>query len=105
MPAIDSNPDAAAATIKVSVFDQEKLLAKFSEHGINPKHARTLVRFVIQRNAIDFAQIPGLPIKAVELLKREFCLTTTRVVKREECADGSTTKLLVELANGQRYPL
>ncbi|KAJ3110625.1 sorting nexin, partial [Phlyctochytrium bullatum] len=66
------------------------------------KHIATLHRHLIQQGATAIDDIPDLPKAARALLASEFTLSTSKVVTRSDAKDGSTTKLLVELQDGQR---
>ncbi|KAI9205671.1 uncharacterized protein BJ171DRAFT_501161 [Polychytrium aggregatum] len=84
------------------VFDEATLLQAFEERNINSKHAHKIWRYFLQRGAANYDDVPELPKSAKELLEAEFAIMTSKVVKRTDAADGSTTKLLVELQDGQR---
>ena len=104
MPALEPETRREAQKTKTSIFNGDRLKARFNDCGINPAHVQTLLRHVI-KGQTDFSKVPNLPVKAVALLNEEFCITQTKVVSLNTQGDGSTTKLLVELPSGQRYPL
>lgn len=83
------------------VLDQQLLTQVFEDNGISLKHAQTIWRYLIQNGTTDYAEIPYLPKKALALLK-DFAITTSKVLERTDNKDGSTTKLLIELQDGQR---
>ncbi|KAJ3087192.1 sorting nexin [Quaeritorhiza haematococci] len=84
------------------MLDEDSLFTAFSENNINKKHAHKLWRYLIQQNAQSHKDVPELPKPAISLLDSEFVPLTSRVIKRTDAADGSTTKLLVELQDGQQ---
>jgi adenine C2-methylase RlmN of 23S rRNA A2503 and tRNA A37 len=88
--------------MKKSVLDQKSLTEAFEELKISTKHIKLIWRYVIQNQVEEFVQIPGIPKRALELLNRDFVITTSKVVSRTDNQDKSTTKLLIELQSGQR---
>ncbi|KAJ3290216.1 sorting nexin [Borealophlyctis nickersoniae] len=84
------------------VLDEDALLSAFSEVGVKPSHAHKIWRLMLQQNATSYDDIPELPKTARQVLDSEFAIMTSKVVSRTDAADGSTTKLLVELQDGQR---
>lgn len=84
------------------LFDEKLLFAAFEEHGIHQSHARTIWRMVTQQGLIDISSIPSLPKAALKLIEEEFVLLTSKVISRTDAKDKSTTKLLIELQDGQR---
>ena len=84
-----------------SIWDRDVLLSAMQERGILPMHAHTLWRHIVQKNVLDPADIPHLPVKLVRLIKEDFAITTSEVVKRTDARDGSTTKLLIRLQGGK----
>ena len=84
------------------LLDESLLLEAFEAQGVNPKHAQTLWRHVIQNGVQDLTSIPQLSKKALALLEKDFVLTTSKVISRTDNADKSTTKLLIELQDGHR---
>ncbi|KAJ3317820.1 sorting nexin, partial [Blyttiomyces sp. JEL0837] len=85
-----------------SVFDEDILRAKFDQHNIKQTHVITIYRHLIQNNVTSFDDIPTIPVAAKNLLNKEFVLTTSKVVQRSDAKDNSTSKLLIELQDGQR---
>jgi sorting nexin-8 len=85
-------------------LDEQTLLDAFLAEGINPKHARTVWRHIVQDRyeLADFDRVPSFPKLAADILKRDFVVTTSRVVGRTDASDGSTTKLMLELQDGRR---
>jgi adenine C2-methylase RlmN of 23S rRNA A2503 and tRNA A37 len=62
----------------------------------------TLLRHIIQNGCTDWNEIKTLPKKALALLQRDYTITTSKLISRTDNKDGSTTKLLIELQDGQR---
>ena len=84
------------------VFDEPMLLEAFERNNINKKHAATIWRTLIQSNIDNFESIPGLPKLAVKVLNQEFAISTSTLISKSDAKDFSTTKLLIELQDGQR---
>ena len=94
------------------VFDPPALAAVLAAHGSrNPAaHARALVKHLLRAplasRALDRASlpddVPGLPARLAAACRASCALLTSRVVGATTSADGSTTKLLVELQDGLR---
>ncbi|KAI8910455.1 hypothetical protein EDD86DRAFT_205479 [Gorgonomyces haynaldii] len=84
------------------VLDEHLLREAFEAHGISQKHCATIWRYITHKKAKEFKDIPGIPKKALELLEKEFCFSTSKIVGRTDNKDKSTTKLLVELQDGQK---
>jgi adenine C2-methylase RlmN of 23S rRNA A2503 and tRNA A37 len=86
---------------KKSVFDQDAILEVFQENGIKATHAMKIPRYVLKYRNLDYENIEGLPLKAIEILKDQFAITTL-VEDKKRASDGSTTKLLIRLQDGQK---
>ncbi|KAJ3032768.1 sorting nexin, partial [Rhizophlyctis rosea] len=84
------------------LFDEPLLTEAFTQAGIKPHHITKLYRLFLQQNITSYSQIPELPRAALEILEKEFTVMTSKIISRTDAADGSTTKLLVELQDGQR---
>ncbi|ORY43597.1 hypothetical protein BCR33DRAFT_850837 [Rhizoclosmatium globosum] len=85
-----------------SVFDEPQLKALFQEHKVNAHHINSIYRHIIQNNASSFDDIPELPVRILPLLKQNFVFSTSKVFSRMDASDNSTTKLVVELQDGQK---
>ncbi|KAJ3092502.1 hypothetical protein HK100_006929, partial [Physocladia obscura] len=85
-----------------SVFDEAQLRKVFSEQGANPVHINTIYRHIIQNGATTFDAIPEIPQRVLAVLRTQFVMSTSTVERRTDAADGSTTKLVVRLQDGQR---
>ncbi|KAJ3187486.1 sorting nexin [Gaertneriomyces sp. JEL0708] len=86
------------------LFDEDLLREAFAEHKVKPSNAAKLWRYLIQQpdKAPSYHDIPDFSKVAKKVLDDEFVLTTSKVVSRTDAKDGSTTKLLIELQDGQR---
>jgi 23S rRNA (adenine(2503)-C(2))-methyltransferase len=84
------------------LLDEGLLVEAFEREGVNPKHAHFIWRQVIQHGVTDITTLQSVPKKAFEIIKKEFVLTTSKVISQQQAKDGSTTKLLIELQDGQR---
>ena len=89
------------AETKKSLLAQESLQQAFESAGVNPKHISTIQRLFIQQGLTDFSS-HSIPKKALDIIDAQFTPTTSKVISRTDASDYSTTKLLVELQNGQR---
>ncbi|KAJ3398488.1 sorting nexin [Chytriomyces hyalinus] len=85
-----------------SIFDEHELRAFFTTHSVNNHHINSIYRHIVQNGARSFDEIPELPARILPLLKKEFVLSTSKVAERLDASDGSTTKLVVELQDGQK---
>ncbi|KAJ3103151.1 sorting nexin [Phlyctochytrium planicorne] len=86
----------------MSIFDIEQLTEAFNRNNIKLKHINTIHRYIIQQGATSFDDIPEIPKAARAFLDKDFVFSTSKVVERNDAKDGSTTKMLVELQDGQR---
>jgi adenine C2-methylase RlmN of 23S rRNA A2503 and tRNA A37 len=84
------------------LFDETMLSEAFEAQHINPKHLQRVYRHYIQHHVQDPTEIPDLPKEAARLISTEFKPLTSKVIKRSDASDGSTTKLLIELQDGMQ---
>ncbi|RKP02678.1 hypothetical protein CXG81DRAFT_10493 [Caulochytrium protostelioides] len=87
---------------KLPLLDEAAVLRHFEANKIPVVHARRLWHYMIQKGLTDWSALPELPKRALPVLEQHFSFVTSRVVKRTDSADGSTTKLLIEYQDGQR---
>ncbi|KAI8853996.1 hypothetical protein BC829DRAFT_429560 [Chytridium lagenaria] len=85
-----------------SIFDIDLLTDVFTQNNIKLIHITNIHRHIIQQGATSFDDIPEIPKAARVILDKDFTFSTSKVVERNDAKDGSTTKLLVELQDGQR---
>ncbi|KAI8615846.1 hypothetical protein BC830DRAFT_1168290 [Chytriomyces sp. MP71] len=85
-----------------SIFDETELRAFFATHSVNTHHVNSIYRHIVQNACRTFDDIPEIPARVLPLLKAEFVFSTSKVVERLDASDGSTTKLVVELQDGQK---
>ncbi|KAI8897986.1 hypothetical protein BC833DRAFT_565352 [Globomyces pollinis-pini] len=83
------------------LLDQQMLLEAFEKHNVPKKHAQTIWRKFIHNNVTDVRSL-DISKKAIEIVESEFTYLTTKVISRSDAEDGATTKLLIELQDGQR---
>jgi sorting nexin-8 len=97
------------------LFDQPSLLEAFQKINVKPLHAHRLWRIILQspgvlesltnENLIQKLRdglVPELPCKAIDRIEQDFVLSTSHVLSQTNAKDGSTTKLLVQLQDGQK---
>ncbi|KND04516.1 23S rRNA methyltransferase [Spizellomyces punctatus DAOM BR117] len=84
------------------IFDEELVLEAFRKNKIKESNAAKLWRYLIQQPEKTIDEIPDFPKAARKLIDDEFVITTSKVISRTDAKDGSTTKLLIELQDGQR---
>ena len=77
-----------------------RLIQELDNEGIKEIHAHTIWRLLVQQQK-KMQDFP-LPEKMKNFLLKKFSETTSKVVKRTDARDGSTTKLLIELQDGRR---
>jgi adenine C2-methylase RlmN of 23S rRNA A2503 and tRNA A37 len=90
-------------------WDEDSVLAFCEERGWKPLHAYSLWKLVLRNRPAHLSELAALcaaqhillPTGMVEALCERFALTTSTVVESHVSEDG-TTKLLVELQDGQR---
>ena len=105
---------------KLPLLDSAYLRTAFAEAGMKPLHADRVLRRVLrapliadvragkggvgtcQKSALQSAleSLPGLPTAARDLVRDQFVVLTSKVVHAQTSADGTATKLLVELHDG-----
>eukprot|EP00620_Florenciella_sp_RCC1587_P017374 CAMPEP_0182575534 /NCGR_PEP_ID=MMETSP1324-20130603/30543_1 /TAXON_ID=236786 /ORGANISM="Florenciella sp., Strain RCC1587" /LENGTH=432 /DNA_ID=CAMNT_0024791115 /DNA_START=73 /DNA_END=1368 /DNA_ORIENTATION=+ len=98
---------------KIPLLEEMALLSFFEAHSIKPQHYYTLLRILVNHpdpGSMTWDDIPwddkslGLPSKLKDLLPNEFVIMSSKVANRFESTqhDNHTTKLLVELHDGER---
>ncbi|KAJ3193979.1 sorting nexin, partial [Irineochytrium annulatum] len=93
---------AARKLTPPSIYDIDLLNEAFESRSLKMHHVQNIHRCLIQQNAQAVDDIPDLPKLAREFLKSDFAFLTSKVVERSDAKDGSTTKLLIQLQDGQR---
>jgi hypothetical protein len=118
---------SSPSTSRRSIFDESSLYSLFDELSIKPLHMDTLWNFLLksrqspllhpilltesfsacqEREARYWDLVafhcPSLPQRLIERLKRDYSFLLTRVIEEETSSDGSTTKLLIVLLDGQQ---
>mmetsp|Transcript_6997 Transcript_6997/g.12992 ORF Transcript_6997/g.12992 Transcript_6997/m.12992 type:complete len:379 (-) Transcript_6997:90-1226(-) len=92
---------------KIPVLQEDALLACLEAESIKEINAVRLWKWVIENPTSDnWDEVPWealeLPRKMKEVVPRHFVLHSSRVAERFDSADGTTTKLLVEMHDGER---
>jgi sorting nexin-8 len=76
-----------------------RLIQELEKEGIKDIHSQTIWRLLIQQNY----SMQDLPVtEKIRKVLQKFSFCTSKVVKRTDARDGSTTKLLIELQDGRR---
>lgn len=83
-----------------SIFDKEALTQFCKDHDIKEIHINKIHRLMLKNPNISFADIPGLPKKAAQLLQSNFVPLTSTLKSHSTSTDKKTTKLLIELQDG-----
>eukprot|EP00920_Eleutheroschizon_duboscqi_P019880 GHVT01047642.1.p1 GENE.GHVT01047642.1~~GHVT01047642.1.p1 ORF type:complete len:393 (-),score=18.62 GHVT01047642.1:534-1712(-) len=95
--------DKRRATLKtLPLLDEAALFRAFEKHNIPRIHAERIWRFVIQKGVTCLRDIPELPKTAHNLLEQQFAICTSTVYEQKTSRDGSTTKIIVQLQDGNR---
>ncbi|KAI9343570.1 hypothetical protein BDR26DRAFT_858344 [Obelidium mucronatum] len=81
-----------------SIFDEPRLRELFAEHSVNTHHINSIYRTMQE----SFDAIPELPVRILPLLKANFVFSTSTIASRKDASDNSTTKLVIELQDGQQ---
>ena len=81
------------------IFDQNVLPEFLLQHDFKELHAMAIWRHLAQNPTHTFREIPGIPIRLVELLEQQFVHYTTTLVAEQKSSDG-TVKLLLKLQDG-----
>jgi len=84
------------------LFDEGLLLQFLSSRSIPLIHAQTLWKHFLKNPFSSFAECAGLPKSLYPMLENEFSPLTSKIEKRDDSLDGSTTKLLIQLQDGSR---
>ncbi|CAM8974202.1 unnamed protein product [Rhodiola kirilowii] len=84
-----------------SVFDVSEIRSEFDSAGINQKFIPIIWKYVIQNPNCDWDEIPSLPMSAYALLSSKFKPCTSVVHSVFNSSDQVTTKLLIQLQNGE----
>ena len=78
----------------------EPLVPWLASRGLPPFRLRQVQKWVYRRRADSFEAMTDLPTPLRHELAEAFCVSTSRVSRREQADDG-TEKLLLELADGE----
>ena len=83
-----------------TVFDKEALTSFFKEHEIKDIHLTKIWRHFMRNPSSSFDDIVNLPKSAKRLLSENFVATTSKIAEISHSNDNRTTKLLIELQDG-----
>lgn len=86
----------------LSVYDYSGVLKLFDEANIDINHAFRLWRYFANHDISNVEEIPDLPKAAYRIIRDNCAAQTLRVVDRLDSGDRSTTKLLIELFDGNK---
>lgn len=91
------------------ILDELSVLGFLRERGVKDVHATTIWNYIVNQRPQSIRDInidirSALPSGLIEALEPYFAITTSKVVSKDVASDG-TTKLLVELQDGQRVSL
>lgn len=89
-------------TVKKNLFGlfADEIGAAVATYGLEPYRGRQIAEWLYRRRVCDFRQMTNIPKPKREILTAEFCTATVTVKAQQQAADGSTTKLLLALADG-----
>jgi sorting nexin-8 len=89
-----------------SFLDYNAIKQRATELGVKEAHVGHLMFQVLHRGVplheLGEKSNCALPARLIAAVQREFALPTSKVVRQDTSADGSTTKLVVELQDGNR---
>ncbi len=89
----------SALLTDVTELEVDALEARLDELGVPRFHARQIFQWMYRRGVTDFAAMTDLGRELRARLTHEFAISTPTVARRERSSDG-TTKLLLQLADG-----
>lgn len=86
----------------ISVMDDIRMMELYKSNGWKLASLKRMWRYFVQRGATTLDEVPDFPkAPRKELSQQKYGLMTTSVVSVSDCADRSTTKLLIQLQDGQ----
>lgn len=80
-----------------SIFDEDALLEFLAAHDVKPIHAGKIWQHLVENMDCPLDEIPGIPTKIRQPLKRHFVPTTSTVSNVQVSEVDGTVKLLVRL--------
>lgn len=91
---------------KIPVLQIDALMKCLEEEKIKPLNAYRLLRWVLKNpTSSDWDEVPyedlELPHRMIEVMKKNFVFKSSKISERLDSNDGTTTKLLIELHDGE----
>lgn len=96
----------------ISIWDSVALTALFESASISPLHAHKISNYlcnhlyknpsILQQTGMEWLQELSLTQRAVEIVKQNCRICTSKVAEVIESGDRSTTKLVIELWDGKK---
>ncbi|MDD4893912.1 MAG: 23S rRNA (adenine(2503)-C(2))-methyltransferase RlmN [Candidatus Omnitrophica bacterium] len=83
----------------IKELDLKGLEGIFTKWGEHPFRARQVFSWIYKKGALDFGEMSDLPSDLRGKLKENFCILSSKLVKKVKSSDG-TEKLLLELKDG-----
>ena len=97
-----------AAARPPSIWDVDLLKQEFARLGADWRHGQALLTYLAHHpeitcwETVDWGALKRkLPRKLQDFLEEAFSVRSTRLASRHDSSDGTTTKLVVELRDGQ----
>ena len=84
-----------------SIWDVDEVTEAFRAAGVREMHVQKLYSRLAKDPYVDLDELHGLPDRAKEILSTQFVRMTSTCKSVKRSADGETTKLLIELQDGQ----
>ena len=88
-----------------SIWDEKLLYEYLNENGTAKRHTHKLWNWMLSHPEASLDEVPmetwSIPISAVEAIRRDFVKFTSKIVEKSDSARGDTTKLLIELQDGE----
>ena len=84
-----------------SIWDVDEVTEAFRAAGVREMHVQKLYSRLAKDPYVDLDELHGLPDRAKEILNTQFVRMTSTCKSVKRSADGETTKLLIELQDGQ----
>lgn len=83
-----------------SVWDEGALQEALTLNNVKTSHITKIHRLLANKPQLHWSELPDLPIKAQEILQRDFAVLTSSLESCQTATEGDTTKLLIRLQDG-----